>query len=184
VRVTVWGHLHLRQARSVLITAVRIIRERARTTRRDPRESWFWWLGGPLPALAELARVYPRRFGQEHGYRFDKQDLLWASVRLRTPGQMQRWTDLVAAVRNQLVLMREQVEALRRPWEAKTRQASPRQVRRAMGRIIAQVGTPARRPQVRGTAPGRGRGAVINRVDRYAGVRNSLPRIQSPPKRR
>src|SRR5262249_42581027 len=146
VRVTVWGHLHLRQARSVLITAVRIIGERTRNTRRDPRESWFWWLGGPLPALAELARVYPRRFGQEHGYRFDKQDLLWASVRLRTPGQMQRWTDLVAAVRNQLVLMREQVEALRRPWEAKTRQASPRQVRRAMGRIIAQVGTPARRP--------------------------------------
>src|SRR5262249_48180380 len=145
---------------------------------------WFWWLGGPLPALAELARVYPRRFGQEHGYRFDKQDLLWASVRLRTPGQMQRWTDLVAAVRNQLVLMREQVEGLRRPWEAKTRQASPRQVRRAMGRIIAQVGTPARRPQVRGKAPGRARGAVIKRADRYAVVRKSPPRAQSPPKRR
>jgi len=182
VQVTVWSELHLRKARSVPITAVRIIRERARNTKRDPRESWFWWLGGPLPALAELARVYPRRFGQEHGYRFDKQDLLWASVRVRTPMQMERWTDLVAAVRNQLVLMREQVEVQRRPWEAKTRPASPRQVRRAMGRIIAQVGTPARRPQRRGKSPGRVVGAVVKRAERFAVVRKSPPKAQSPPK--
>ena len=182
VRVTVWGQLHLLKARSVSITAVRILRERARNTKRDPRESWFWWLGGPLPALAELATVYPRRFGQEHGYRFDKQDLLWASVRVRTPGQMQRWTDLVAAVRNQLVLVREQVEVLRRPWEAKVRRASPRQVRRAMGRIIAQVGTPARRPQRRGKSPGREKGALVKRAERFAVVRKSPPKAQSPPK--
>ncbi len=31
---------------------------------------------GPLPPLADLARLYPRRFSIEHGYRFDKQDLL------------------------------------------------------------------------------------------------------------
>jgi hypothetical protein len=184
VQVTVWGDLHLRRARSVAITVVRIIRERARNTKRDPRESWFWWLGGALPPLAEMVTLYGRRFGQEHGYRFDKQDLLWASVRVRTPEQMERWTDIVAAVRNQLVVVREQVEVLRRPWEAKTREASPRQVRRAMGRIIAQLGTPARRPQVRGKAPGRAVGAVIKRAERYAVVRKSPPKAQSPPKRR
>ena len=182
VRVTVWGQLHLRKARELPIVAVRIIRERARNTKRDPRESWFWWLGGPLPPLAELARVYPRRFGQEHGYRFDKQDLLWASARVRTPGQLQRWTDLVAAVRNQLVLMREQVEVLRRPWESKVRAASPRQVRRAMGRIIGQIGTPARRPQRRGKSRGREKGAVVKRAERFAVVRKSPPKAQSPPK--
>lgn len=184
VQVTVWGALHLRRARAVAITAVRIIRERARGTKRDPRESWFWWLGDALPPLPELATVYPRRFGQEHGYRFDKQDLLWASVRLRTPEQMERWTDVVAAVRNQLVLAREQAEAVWRPWEARTRAASPRQVRRAMGRIIAQLGTPARRPQPRGKAPGRARGAVIKRAERYAVIGKSLPKAQAPPKRR
>ena len=184
LRVTVWGELHLRRARAVSITAVRIIRERARDTKRDPREAWFWWLGDALPRLAEVATVYPRRFAQEHGYRFDKQDLLWASVRVRTPEQMQHWTDVVAAVRNQLVLAREQAEGLRRPWEATTRQASPRQVRRAMGRIIAQLGTPARRPQVRGKAPGRARGAVIKRAERYAVIRKSPPKAQAPPKRR
>ncbi len=184
VQLTVWGDLHLRQARMVPITAVRIIRERARNTKRDPRESWFWWLGGPLPPLAELAQLYPRRFGQEHGYRFDKQDLLWAAPRLRTPAQMERWTDLVAAVRNQLVLARPHAEALRQPWEARVRPATPRQVRRAMGRIIAQVGTPARRPQPRGKAPGRAVGAVVKRAERYAVVRKSPPKAQAPPKRR
>ena len=184
VQVTVWGDLHLRKARRVPITVVRIIRERARDSKRDPRESWFWWLGGALPPLPEVARLYPRRFGQEHGYRFDKQDLLWASVRVRTPGQMERWTDLVAAVRNQLVLMREQVEVLRRPWESKVRAASPRQVRRAMGRIIAQVGTPARRPQRRGKSPGREKDAVVKRAERFAVVRKSPPKAQSPPKGR
>jgi hypothetical protein len=184
VQVSVWGQLHLRRARGVSITAVRIVRAHARNTKRDPRESWFWWLGERRPPLSELATVYRRRFAQEHGYRFDKQDLLWASVRVRTPAQMERWTDLVAAARNQLVVVRDQVEALRRPWEAKTRPASPRQVRRAMGRIIAQLGTPARRPQVRGKAPGRKKGAVIKPAERYAVVRKSPPKAQSPPKRR
>jgi hypothetical protein len=184
VQVTVWQGLHLRKARTVPITIVRIIRERARDTKRDPRESWFWWLGGPLPALPELARLYPRRFGQEHGYRFDKQDLLWARPRVRTPEQLERWTAVVAAVRDQLVLTRFLAEAVRRPWEARVRPATPRQVRRAMGRIIRQVGTPARKPQPRGKSPGRAPGALVKRAERYAVVRKSPPKAQSPPKRR
>src|SRR5206468_1908309 len=87
VQVTCWSGLHLRKARQVPITVVRMIRTRARGTKRDPRESWFWWLGEPLPALVEVAGLYPRRYGQEHGYRFDKQDLLWATPRVRTPAQ-------------------------------------------------------------------------------------------------
>ena len=47
--------------------------------------------------------------------------------------------DLLAAVRNQLLLAREVAEAVRHPWEARVRPATLRQVRRAMGRIIAQV---------------------------------------------
>ncbi len=30
-----------------------------------------------------------RRFGQKHGYRFDKQALLWETPRLRTPEQFE-----------------------------------------------------------------------------------------------
>jgi hypothetical protein len=182
IQVSWWTGLHLRKARAVAITAIRIIRSGARGTKRDPREAWFWWLGGVLPPLAELAGLYPRRFGQEHGYRFDKQDLLWAAPRVRTPEQMERWTDLVAVVHNALVLARPRVEAERRPWEARTRPATPRQVRRAMGQIITQLGTPARPPQPRGKAPGRALGATITPAERHAVVRKSPPNATAPPK--
>jgi hypothetical protein len=182
VQVSCWAGLHLRKARTVTITVVRIIREGARNTKRDPREAWFWWLGGEAPSGPELAGLYARRFGQEHGYRFDKQDLLWSAPRVRTPEQMERWTDLVAVVHNQLVLARPQVEGERRPWEARRRAATPRQVRRAMGRIIAQLGTPARTPQQRGKAPGRAVGTVVKPAARYAVVRKSPPKAKAPPK--
>ena len=65
---------------------------------------------------------------------------------MRTPEQMQRWTDLVAMVRNQLVLARTRVSAARRPWAATTRPATPQQVRRALARVIPQLGTPAPAP--------------------------------------
>ena len=182
VQVSCWSGLHLRKARAVSITTVRIIRSGARRTKRDPREAWFWWLGGVLPPLEELAGLYPRRFGQEHGYRFDKQDLLWAAPRVRTPEQMERWNDLVAVVHNAVVLARPQVDAERRPWEARTRPPTPRQVRRAMGRIIAEVGAPARSPQPRGKAPGRTRGATVKPAERHAVVRKSPPKATAPPK--
>jgi hypothetical protein len=181
LQVTCWSGLHLRKARQVPITVVRMIRTRARGTKRDPRESWFWWLGEPLPALVEVAGLYPRRYGQEHGYRFDKQDLLWAAPRVRTPEQMERWTDVVAVVHNQLVLAQPRVAGERRPWDGRTRPVTPRQVRRALGRIIAQLGTPARPPQRRGKAPGRARGGFVKRAERYAVVRKSPPKAQAPP---
>ena len=37
--------------------------------------------------MAEIPQLYGRRFGQEHSYRFLKQDLLWAVPRVRTPEQ-------------------------------------------------------------------------------------------------
>jgi DDE superfamily endonuclease len=171
VQVTVWRNLHLKEARQVPITVVRVIRSSARGTKRDPRVSWFWWLGGPLPPLCEIPALYARRFGQEHGYRFDKQELLWATPRLRSPEQFERWTEVVSLVHNQLVLAQPLVEAVRRPWEAATRPATPRQVRRAMGRLLLQVGTPARRPQPRGKAPGRPTGAKVKPATRHPVIR-------------
>jgi len=166
-----WPDLHIRKARAVTITVVRVTRASATDSKRDPRESWFWWRGGPLPALAEVATFYPHRFGQEHGYRTDKQQLLWDAPHVRTSEQMQCWTDLVAMVRNQLVLGRPLVSAARRPWDATTRPATPQQVRRALARIIPQLGTPAPAPQPRGKAPGRAVGALVKRALRHPVVR-------------
>jgi hypothetical protein len=173
VSVTCWGHLHLKPCREVPITVVRITRAAARGTKRDPREAWFWWRGGSLPPLATLPHLYARRFGVEHGYKFDKQALLWAAPRLRTPAQMERWTDLVAAVHNQLVLARPLAAIVHRPWEAVARPVTPQQVRRVMTRIIAQVGTPARPPRPRGKSPGRAPGAVVCPAPRHPVIRRT-----------
>jgi hypothetical protein len=179
ISLTCWHNLHIRKARSVTITVVRVSRAAAADTKRDPRESWFWWIGEALPPLAEVASFYPHRFGQEHGYRVDKQQLLWDAARVRTPEQIQRWTDVVAMVRNQLVLARPLVTAARRPWESRTRPASPQQVRRALGPILGQLGTPAPAPQRRGNAPGRAPGATVTPAERHPVIRKS-PKARPP----
>lgn len=173
VGVACWGGLHLKACRDVPVTAIRITRAGAAGTKRDPREAWFWWLGGPLPPLAALPALYARRFGIEHGYKFDKQALLWDTPRVRTPEQFARWTDLVAAAHNQLVLARPLTAGILRPWDARHRPASPHQVQRAMGRIIALVGTPARSPRPRGKSPGRPSGGVVRRAARQPVLRKS-----------
>jgi hypothetical protein len=177
VTVRCWEQLHLKVCRDVPITVVCLTRAAAAGTKRDPRDTWFWWLGGQaLPPLADLARIYPRRFGIEHGYKFDKGDLLWTAPHLRTPEQMERWTDVVSAVHNEIGLARDLVQAQRLPWEAATRPLTPRQVRRALGRIIRQVGTPATAPRPRGKAPGRPRGAVIAPAPRHPVLRKGPSR--------
>ena len=125
------------------------------------------WRGEQLPALATLADLYRRRYSQEHGYRVDKQNLLWETPRLRTPEQLQTWTDIVACTRNLLFLARPLAQATRQPWESKARQVTPQQTRRAMPTILVQLGTPARKPQLRGKALGRAVGAVIKPAPRY-----------------
>ena len=75
---------------------------------------------------------------------------------------------IVAAARNQLYLARDTVAAQRYPWEAQTRAATPRQVRRAMNQILTPLGTPAQPPQPRGKSPGRHRGTKVKPAQRYA----------------
>jgi hypothetical protein len=68
--VQAWHHLHFRQARPVEVSVYRVLREHARDTKRDPRESWFCFLGqAPLP-LEEVAATYRHRFSHEHTSRF------------------------------------------------------------------------------------------------------------------
>jgi hypothetical protein len=170
IEVAAWANLHYKQCRDVSVTIIRVIRHGATGKKRDPRVSWFVWCGLERLPLADVWPTYRRRYSQEHGFRFEKQDLLWTAPRLRTPEQFQRWTDIVAAARNQLYLARDTVAAQRYPWEAQHRAATPRQVRRAMNQILAQLGTPAQPPQLRGKSPGRRRGTKVKPAQRYAVV--------------
>lgn len=180
IQVQAWHHLHFRQAREVEVTVYRILRERARGTKRDPHESWFLWYGQSPLALSEVAETYRRRFSHEHTYRFLKQDLLWTKVHVRTPEQFERWSLVVATAMNQLVVARCLGQALYRPWERRRDVVTPRQVRRVMAPILMQVGTPTCVPKPRGKAPGRCKGATIGKAKRYEVVRKPKPVPKKP----
>lgn len=70
--VQAWKRLHFRQAREVEVTVFRVLRDQARNTKRDPRESWFIWVGEQELTLSEVAMSYRLRFSHEHSYRFLK----------------------------------------------------------------------------------------------------------------
>ncbi len=181
ILVEAWEHLHLKQARTIEGTVIRVTRFGATDSQRDPRVSWFLWVGQAPAPLAQVWSLYKRRYSHEHGYRFQKQDLLWDRPRLRTPEQFERWTLLVASVQNQLVLARPVVAAVRLPWESRTRPVTPRQVRRAMAAILAALGTPAHAPKVRGKSPGWPKGRVRTPAPRFLVVKKPAP---GPKKRR
>ncbi len=162
------------------LTAIRIVRHDAKATARDPREAWFWWIGGPLPPPEALPGYYARRFGKEHGYKFQKQVLLWDAPRVRTPEQFARWSDLVAIAHNHLVLARPLATVAHRPWESRTKPTTPQQVRRALPRILAQVGTPVRPPRPRGISPGKPPGALDQRAGGPGAAQGGQPALLAP----
>jgi len=179
IEITWWKHLHMKQARYLDMTAIRVVRPHATNKERDPRVSWFAWMGEQQADIVQIGLGYARRFSQEHGYRFDKQALLWETPRLRTPEQFERWSHIVAMAHNHLVLARDLVEAELRPWESKQRQPTPQQVRRGMHKFLAHLGTPARPPQPRGKSTGRCKGANVKKALRFAVIRKKpkLPQL-------
>jgi hypothetical protein len=158
IQVRCWNHLHLRTARSLEVSVIQIIRHGASGKARDPKISWFVWKGERAAPLAQISPTYRLRYSHEHGYRFDKQELLWDVPRLSTPQRTERWTHIVACAHNLLVLARPVVEDGYRPWETRCSVRTLAQVRRALPSLLHQLGTPARPPQLRGKAPGRAKG--------------------------
>ncbi len=167
-----WNHLHFKEDRELQVSVIRVEREAAKGSKRDPRVSWLVMLDHAVP-LSHIAQHYARRFSQEHGYRFLKQDLLWARAHVRTPEQMLLWSWVVALAFNQLYLARELGQAMRQPWERKARPVTPRQVRRVMPALLLQLGTPTRPCQPRGKAPGRAKGFHPKRAKRHPYIRKT-----------
>lgn len=158
VEVRCWKQLHLRTARWAEVSVIQVIRHGASGRARDPKISWFVWKSDRPAPLSQISPTYRLRYSHEHGYRFDKQELLWDGPRLSTPERTERWTQIVACAHNLLVLARSLVGRCLRPWETRHAELTLTQVRRAMPTLLRQVGTPARPPQLRGKAPGRAKG--------------------------
>ena len=179
VEVTCWKQMHIKDARWLLVTILKVVRPHATNKERDPRVSWFVWIGDQEADVLQIALGYVLRFGQEHGYRFDKQALLWEKPRLRTPEQFERWSHIVAIAHNHLVLARDLVERELRPWENQQRPSTPQQIRRGMHKLLASLGTPAQSPQPRGKSKGRSRGTKVKKAERFAVIRKTpkLPQL-------
>ena len=110
--------------------------------------------------LAHIYQSYKRRFNLEHFFRFGKQKLCLAAFQTPDVKREENWGHLVHVAYAQLWMARSLAEALPRPWERnlpvmKRRLISPTLVQRDFGRIIRQLGTPARPPQHRGYSSGR-----------------------------
>jgi hypothetical protein len=181
VQIYWWENMHVRKARWLNLTVIKVVRPRASDNKRDPRVSWFVYIGQDAKeGIAQVASFYGLRFGQEHGYRFDKQALLWTLPRLRKPEQFDLWSQIVAIVHNLIVLARDIVVAELHPWENKQREPSPQQLRRGLGKILPQLGTPAPAPRLRGKSHGRPRGTVIRHSPRYPVVRKTVKTVKTP----
>ncbi len=183
VVVSCWKSLHFREAPEAEVCVIRVQRDAARGTKRDPKISWFIWTGSPDVPLEQMRPRYRKRFSQEHGYRFLKQDLLWTQAHLRTPEQVECWSWIVACACNQLLLSKQLGLAVLRPWESKQRAVTPRQVRRVMPSILQQLGTPAQPPKLRGKSPGWRKGRQRTPAPRFPVVRKPKPVPKTSRKR-
>jgi hypothetical protein len=145
--------------------------------RRKPRVLWLWWHGpeGEAPDLELLWRSYVRRFDLEHTFRFLKQSMGWSTPRVRHPEQADRWTWLVVAAYTQLRLARACVADLRLPWERRydPGRLTPTRVHRVVSALLTHVGTPASAPKPCGRSPGRPKGRLSGRAERYPALKKS-----------
>jgi len=116
---------------------------------------------------AQIYDAYRQRYDIEHFFRFGKQKLLLTAYQTSDVCQEENWWTLVCLAYVQLYLMAPLAARHPRPWERYLPQfqhqqdasiASPSTTLRDAGRILTEIGSPAKPPKKRGVAPGRSKG--------------------------
>jgi hypothetical protein len=130
-------------------------------------------------SLLEAWQAYSQRYDVEHYFRFGKQRLLMAAYHTPEVEHEENWMQLVALATVQLWLARQVVKLLPYSWEqylpeAHRTTASPSFVQRDFGRLIRQIGTPAKTPKPRGMSPGRAQGARQPPRTRHPVIKKSM----------
>ena len=114
-------------------------------------------------SLIEAWESYRQRYDMEHFYRFGKQRLLMNAFQTPEVEHEENWWQIVQLAYVQLWMARSIAKVLPKPWERYLPRptadvASPATTQRDFGRIIRQIGTPAKAPKPRGKSPGRALG--------------------------
>lgn len=170
LRLRLWFHLHFRQSAKHSMHLIQVERLNEDALSKS-RPLWLAWVGVEMPTLCQLWRLYLRRFGVDHWYRFAKQRLHWTLPKLSTPERCERWSDLLPLMTWQLWLARALVSDNPLPWQKKQSKLTPGRVAQAMGGVLAAIGTPAAQPKIRGKSPGWSQGQVRVRRIRYPTVK-------------
>jgi hypothetical protein len=142
-------------------------------------------------SLSEAWEAYGRRYDVEHFFRFGKQRLLMAAYQTPEVQHEENWWHLAQLAYMQLWLARGLVEAMPRPWErylpqfqtqAEGQESSPPMVQRDFGRIIREIGTPAKSPKPRGKSPGRTKGDRQKPRKRQKVIKKLLSKLKKKPR--
>lgn len=142
-------------------------------------------------SLTEGWKAYRRRYDVEHFFRFGKQRLLMTAYQTPEVQHEENWWQIAQLAYVQLWLARCLAEAMPRPWErylpqfqtqTKNQEASPSMVQRDFGRIIQEIGTPAKAPKPRGKSPGRTKGDRQKPRKRQRVIKKSVSKQTQKPR--
>jgi len=142
-------------------------------------------------SLAEGWEAYRRRYDVEHFFRFGKQRLLMTAYQTPEVQHEENWWQIAQLAYVQLWLARYLAEAMPRPWErylpqfqtqTKNQEISPSMVQRDFGRIIQEIGTPAKVPKPRGKSPGRTKGDRQKPRKRQKVIKKSVSKQTQKPR--
>ena len=154
-------------------TLVQVVRYDAQGRLAHQRPLWLIVIGKRRHELnsSDGYQAYQQRFDLEHFFRFGKQKLLLTGFQTPEDVREESWWQLVHLAYAQLWMARHVSHSLPRPWERnlpaiKANRLSPTLVQRDFGRIIRQIGTPAKPPKPRGISPGRCKGKKLTRRPR------------------
>lgn len=179
-----WYHIEIKAWRNMLMTGkqkpkrlpmhqypftlVQIVRydEKGQLACKHPL--WLIIIGERRHELSvlDIYDAYRQRFDLEHFFRFGKQKLVLANFQTPDDVREENWWQLVHLAYAQLWVARHVVCRLPYPWERnlpemKRGLTSPTLAQRDFGRIIRQIGTPAKPPKPRGISPGRRKGTKL-----------------------
>ena len=179
VRLRRWSQLHAKQDVGTIFDVIlaEVHLERA----KPPKALWLGYLPGhTLYPVQEVWSWFDYRWPIEPSIRFRKQQLAWTLPRFQAEDRCDRWTNLVDMAYWQLFLARDLVQDRPLPWQKAQTTFTPGRVRRGMGAIFSQIGTPAQPPQRRGKSPGWPSGRSRTRPARFKPVKRG-PKLANSP---
>lgn len=176
LKIRKWEGLHFRNSPSANMCLILVERLDEVSSQRKGKPLWLVWVGKSLPPIEIVWKKYLRRFTIDHWYRFIKQRLHWTLPALSTPQQCERWSDLMPVLTWELWLARDLVKDKRLPWQKPLTNLTPGRVAQSMLGLIAEIGTPAASPKLRGNSSGWEKGRKRNQRTRYPIVKKGVSR--------